>query len=41
MMTVKQTGMYLKAYTANEVAPEYKQKSYGKYRLRALLIKYI
>ena len=41
MMMVKQIGKYLKAYMANGVAPEYKQKSYGKYKLSKLLIKYI
>ena len=40
-MTVKQSGEYLKEYVANGVAPEYKQKSYGKYKLSKLLIKYI
>jgi len=38
MMMVKQSGKYLKAYVANGVAPEYKQKSYGKYKLSKLLI---
>lgn len=32
--TVK--GMYLRVYASSEVIPENKQKSYGKYRLRAL-----
>ena len=40
MMMVKQSGKYLKAYMANGVASEYKQKSYGKYKLSKLLIKY-
>ena len=41
MMMLKQNGKYLKVYMANGVAPEYKQKSYGKYKLSKLLIKYI
>ena len=41
MMMVRKDGKYLKAYVANGVAPEYKQKSYGKYKLSKLLIKYI
>ena len=41
MMIVRESGKYLKAYMANGVAPEYKQKSYGKYKLSKLLIKYI
>ena len=41
MTMVKQIGKYLNAYVANGVAPAYKQKSYGKYKLSKLLIKYI
>ena len=41
MMMVKKIGKYLKVYMVNGVAPEYKQKSYGKYKLSKLLIKYI
>lgn len=39
-MIVKKIGKYLKVYVANGVAPEYKQKSYGKYKLSKLLMKY-
>ena len=36
IMMVKKIGKYLKVYVANGVAPEYKQKSYGKYKLSKL-----
>ena len=41
IMMVKKIGKYLKVYMANGVAPEYKQKSYGKYKLSKLFMKYI
>lgn len=41
IMMVKKIGKYLKVYVANGVAPEYKQKSYGKYKLSKLFMKYI
>ena len=41
MIMVMQSGKYLKAYMTNGLAPEYKQKSYGKYKLNKLLMKYI
>ena len=41
IMMVKKIGKYLNVYAANDVTPEYRQKSYGKYKLSKLLMKYI
>jgi len=36
MMIDSENGMYLKVNDAMAVVPEYRQKSYGKYKLRKL-----
>ena len=36
MMIESENGIYLKVNDASAVVPEYRQKSYGKYKLRKL-----